>query len=1215
MFRMLDEVSRMEGAKPELLGYIDTILREAGVAREDFDSEDATVRRQARTQAHEFFARGFETYLAEGKAPSKGLRSVFRKLRAWMIEVYRDVVQALGIELSPEMRDIYARLLATPEEITAETTVQELAIEEAAIKEELNRYEAEARERATQERMGIKALDGTLKAEAVLPTERTIEPVSLTPESGRSIDEAEDSELLLLPDGSTALGMIDEAVAEAAGIPAGEIRANVGAVRHAEKTHGAQILDAGYPDAQTFILKNLTEFNEIRRGTGESLLLIHRGEGQGSPTVAVELIDEDGAYRVKTAWIAREGYVKKKELLATRSATPVNSPASALASGSGDQRVQGDLQRWSARQTSNSVKATVPPGTASVNPVLSLSEALRRGYAMAEKYAKAAYRAGRDEATLKARERQKLLRAKLQERQKAKKEVKKLVQDINNMARSETISWAMHTQIEKLLSSYDLKKRNKETMERRAELEEYLKAHPEAVDTMNAADLKHLGKTTLGNMKLEELRSLHEQVAQLYDRGKEEYKVWDLERAERRDTMQAELRKALEKKKVDLPQVAKRPEDLKKQYKGVTGKLAKAKDWVYAATLNPDRLCDWFDGGRTGYKGPFVRYFVDLVNKQRDEALRHIYERRTWMEKGLRELGFRMSDFARMATELNGIRYTWSEIMEIYIGMRNDKKARAILYGNFKNSANPEGDVAHLISLLTEDHKRAAELVVQDHNRNVDRIEAGLIQAFQKGMDRETDYSSIHRMEHLSSMGLIDAESSEALVDGMADAGVLRRVEDGFMKKRVEMKDEDQTSIQLGLFENWHTDVSRHEHAAAMAGTARDLASALLSRNPADKQTLGKMVKERFGDEAWRSLVSFFNDSVLDDARLAHNLLDRLTKTVTKNMVIAYLAGNLGTVLKQTTSLPRFLNTAGAHRMLVSIAQFLTQGPKFLEKVYELDPQMRERKGSAILTMLREDPQWGKRMYQRGLDWMLAPIAMADRWVAAIGWKATYDANLKRLGHEGAVREAQRAVRLIQQPASAKDSARMWRQNGFVRLAMVFTSDAAQTFGMTAYDLVQQLRGGKIGKAFMTLTALAMTAILMKAASDGLPSDEDDEDEDRNWVLDAFTEQAIASIPLIGKEAMVLYDNLSGKYRGSQYSAIVAPIEKIARAYRLWTDEDSDEEDFRRATWLALEALSLSGAAPVPVTGVKRVVQSLEMAEEDGTAAALNMVGIRRRPQ
>ena len=983
MFRMIYELSGRDGVDPQLIEDVNTILREAGVTREEFDSDDAKVRKAARTKAHEFFARGFEVYISEGKAPSKRLRGVFRRLRAWMIEVYHDVVQALGIELSDEMRGVYDRLLAMPEEIDAETTIRELAVEEAALKEEIQRHEQEARERA------------------------------------------------------------------------------------------------------------------------------------------------------------------------------------------------------------NAVKAAYREGV----------------------------KVGREEAAAKARERMQVLKQKLQERQALKKEVNKLVKGINNMAKSESITWARHKELQKLLADYDLKKRRQETMDRRAELEEYLKENPEAADTMNAADLRYLGARTLNDMTLDDLRTLNEQVRQIYDQGKEEYKVWDLERAERRDTIHSELVAVLQKRKTNLPKIVTKAEDIKKQYKGVRGKLEKAKDWTYAATLGPDRLFDWFDKGATDYTGAFVRHLVDEVDKQRDVALRHIFERRKWMEDRLKPLGFRMSDFTRIAATVEGQDFTWDDIMEIYIGMRNDKKGRAILYGNLKNASDPEGTAASLIGLLTEDHKKAAELVVEDHNRNVDRIEAGMIHAFQKGMDRETDYTSIHRLEHLSSMGLIDAESAEALTDGMADAGVLRRVEDGFMKKRVEVKDENQTPIKLGLFNNWHEDVSRHEHAAAMASTARDLAGALLMRNPVDGQTIGKMVKERFGDEAWRTLVDFVNTNVTDDTRLAHTLLDGMCNTMMKNMAIAYLAGNLGTVLKQTTSIPRFLITAGPHRILVSIAQFLTQGPKFLEKVYELDPQMRDRAGSPILTMLRQDPRWGRRMYQRGLDWLLAPISMMDRWVAAIGWKATYNANLRRLGHEGAVREAQRAVRLTQQPANAKDAARMWRQNGFVRLSMIFTSDAAQTFGMTAYDLVQQLRSGKLVRAFSTLTALALTGILMKAASEGLPSDEDDEDEDRSWVLEAFMEQFISSIPLVGKEAMVLYDNLSGKRRGTQYSAFMTPIEKAARAWRLWTDEDSDEEDFRRATWLALEAFSLSGAAPLPVTGMRRIVQSMEMAEEDGMAAALNMVGIRRRPQ
>ena len=113
MFRVIYELSGRDGVDPQLIEDVNTILRKAGVTREEFDANT----NGARTMVHEFFARGFEVYISEGKAPSKGLRGVFHRLRAWMIEVYHDVVQALGIELSPEMRGVYNRLLAMPEEI------------------------------------------------------------------------------------------------------------------------------------------------------------------------------------------------------------------------------------------------------------------------------------------------------------------------------------------------------------------------------------------------------------------------------------------------------------------------------------------------------------------------------------------------------------------------------------------------------------------------------------------------------------------------------------------------------------------------------------------------------------------------------------------------------------------------------------------------------------------------------------------------------------------------------------------------------------------------------------------------------------------------------------------------------------------------------------------------------------------------------------------
>ena len=140
-----------------------------------------------------------------------------------------------------------------------------------------------------------------------------------------------------------------------------------------------------------------------------------------------------------------------------------------------------------------------------------------------------------------------------------------------------------------------------------------------------------------------------------------------------------------------------------------------------------------------------------------------------------------------------------------------------------------------------------------------------------------------------------------------------------------------------------------------------------------------------------------------------------------------------------------------------------------------------------------------------------------------------------------------------------------------------------------------------------------LTGVLIKAASDGFPSDDDDE----GWLVfirNAFNEQFITSIPLLGKEIMALYDNLSGKYRGMQYSALVTPVEKALRAYKLWADEDSEEDDFNRATWLAVEALSLGGVAPVPVTSMRRAWNSVGILPEEGPlAATLNLFGVRRK--
>jgi hypothetical protein len=68
------------------------------------------------TDQQEQFARGFELYLREGKAPSEGLRKAFASFRRWLVKIYQDI-RGLDVEISDPVRGVLDRMLATEEEI------------------------------------------------------------------------------------------------------------------------------------------------------------------------------------------------------------------------------------------------------------------------------------------------------------------------------------------------------------------------------------------------------------------------------------------------------------------------------------------------------------------------------------------------------------------------------------------------------------------------------------------------------------------------------------------------------------------------------------------------------------------------------------------------------------------------------------------------------------------------------------------------------------------------------------------------------------------------------------------------------------------------------------------------------------------------------------------------------------------------------------------
>ncbi|MCH2240946.1 MAG: hypothetical protein MK041_03210, partial [Aquabacterium sp.] len=71
---------------------------------------------EAKRPYHEQWARGFEAYAFEGKAPSLELHGMFQRFRAWLLAVYREL-KALNVELTDDVRGVMDRMLASTQAI------------------------------------------------------------------------------------------------------------------------------------------------------------------------------------------------------------------------------------------------------------------------------------------------------------------------------------------------------------------------------------------------------------------------------------------------------------------------------------------------------------------------------------------------------------------------------------------------------------------------------------------------------------------------------------------------------------------------------------------------------------------------------------------------------------------------------------------------------------------------------------------------------------------------------------------------------------------------------------------------------------------------------------------------------------------------------------------------------------------------------------------
>ena len=146
---VMHDIASAADAPQQIRDDFDTLLKSFSVAGDSAEQRlaDWTGRTLDEKRAgHEQFARGFEAYLMEGKAPTLELQSLFSRFRSWLVNIYQSL-KNLNVEMTDEVRGVMDRLVATDEALRyTEQARGYLPVHVEGTAEEVAAYQAMGRE-------------------------------------------------------------------------------------------------------------------------------------------------------------------------------------------------------------------------------------------------------------------------------------------------------------------------------------------------------------------------------------------------------------------------------------------------------------------------------------------------------------------------------------------------------------------------------------------------------------------------------------------------------------------------------------------------------------------------------------------------------------------------------------------------------------------------------------------------------------------------------------------------------------------------------------------------------------------------------------------------------------------------------------------------------------------------------------------------------------
>lgn len=653
---------------------------------------------------------------------------------------------------------------------------------------------------------------------------------------------------------------------------------------------------------------------------------------------------------------------------------------------------------------------------------------------------------------------------------------------------------------------------------------------------------ERLTQKNLNDFTVEELEDLAQTVADLKEEGKQ---VWQAKQDEKkRQTKRLQdqiMREIMLSPKYKDP--ADEPMPGTAEDKKAQKSIRKMINAGWLKTLNMDRKAQMIDGDTKG-----VAY--DLLMRRKREVQNTESKRKAArfdpIAKKMEELGIKPMDiYETVPVTLNGKvhNFTYSDLYYGLAAQNEERNFRAFAYGTLVSRAEKDSlrndnqmiealgkaknkqfvEQAKLAFVGKENLMEIFKAIEEDLQAHSSELAELMITEYDTVPDFQRYYLPIYRADFNGTKLAAEIDEENKRQSTSKNAALPKM---GMTKNRIDISANNQKPVHLDYFSTWQESVEQTEHLIATLGYERDLKRVFQNFG---SDSLRSMIEANFGRAMVQDIDNHINE--IGNPPVYHDVqgTEKTIRYLRGNLYSAYLGFKAsGIVLQGITSPAATLGYVSPFRLAQNLVRMTFQYNKTFEFVSSMSEFMKNRSMDPALDIVKMASQdytdsKVKQKYSRFLQIGTMGLEAIDKWAVTASWMALYQTKLEELGNtmdaENMKKAAAYADEIIVETQPVSDPTELAplykSRSELAKAVMQFTTSMNIIWNNVTYDIPQAFKKKQFKTAVGMIAGYALAGFVLGAVQNGNGDEDDKEDVVRKSIYD-MTTQFTGSVPLVG---------------------------------------------------------------------------------------------------